>query len=166
MKRPDDVLFDPRVKEIGPDYLTKAQWQGILERNRFSCYLCGTDQARLTVEHIVPLARGGLHTASNVAPACMRCNARKRTRTADEFRAGLPVPVPSHGGDTALGQQIRQLREAAGYGPFQFSWRSGIASATLQSVESGARRPFRATLHKIAEALGVDPAALVDDHPR
>lgn len=156
MKRPDDVLFDPRVKEIGPDYLTKAQWQCILERHRFSCYLCGTDEARLTIEHIVPLARGGLHTAGNVAPACMRCNARKRTRTADEFRTGVPVPMPPSGGDKALGQRIRVLRETAGYGPWQFSWRAGITPATLHNVEAGTRRTFRGTFQKIADALDVD----------
>lgn len=37
-----------------------------------------------TVEHIIPLSRGGTHTWDNVAPAHYRCNMDKSDRLASE----------------------------------------------------------------------------------
>lgn len=40
----------------------------------------------MTMDHRVPLARGGRHEIQNVVPACKTCNSRKHTRTEAEFR--------------------------------------------------------------------------------
>jgi len=37
------------------------------------------------VDHMVPLSRGGLHTASNLSIACSKCNLRKGTRLLEEL---------------------------------------------------------------------------------
>ena len=44
------------------------------------CHYCGrkTSPKDLTMDHIVPIARGGRSTKSNVAPACKECNNRKK----------------------------------------------------------------------------------------
>jgi 5-methylcytosine-specific restriction endonuclease McrA len=44
------------------------------------CHFCGGRFAAgdLTMEHIVPLARGGKSTKSNIVPACKTCNSRKK----------------------------------------------------------------------------------------
>ncbi len=44
------------------------------------CYYCGrpTPAGELTMDHIVPVARGGKSTKGNVVPACKRCNNRKK----------------------------------------------------------------------------------------
>ncbi|MFP3928872.1 MAG: HNH endonuclease [Desulfobacteraceae bacterium] len=44
------------------------------------CYYCGrrVGRANLTMDHIVPLARGGRSTRGNTVPACKECNTRKR----------------------------------------------------------------------------------------
>jgi 5-methylcytosine-specific restriction endonuclease McrA len=44
------------------------------------CYYCGqpTPAAELTMDHIVPLARGGKTTKGNVVPACKPCNNKKK----------------------------------------------------------------------------------------
>jgi len=44
------------------------------------CYYCGvaTPVSGLTMDHIVPLARGGKSTKNNVVPACKDCNNRKK----------------------------------------------------------------------------------------
>lgn len=60
--------------------LRKTQWwrqkiaQGI-------CYYCGMTAAGggLTMDHIVPLARGGRSTKGNVVATCKECNNRKKT---------------------------------------------------------------------------------------
>lgn len=38
-----------------------------------------------TVDHDVPLSRGGKHTLSNITIMCLSCNSSKQSRTLDEF---------------------------------------------------------------------------------
>ena len=44
------------------------------------CYYCGNPvpPAELTMDHIVPVARGGKSTRGNVVPACKTCNNHKK----------------------------------------------------------------------------------------
>ena len=44
------------------------------------CHYCGrpTPPADLTMDHVVPLVRGGQSTKGNLVPACKDCNNRKR----------------------------------------------------------------------------------------
>jgi 5-methylcytosine-specific restriction enzyme A len=44
------------------------------------CYYCERRIAReqMTLDHIVPLIRGGRSTRGNVVPACKTCNSRKK----------------------------------------------------------------------------------------
>ncbi len=44
------------------------------------CHYCGKTElpARLTMDHIVPISRGGRSTRGNVAPACKTCNNKKK----------------------------------------------------------------------------------------
>lgn len=48
------------------------------------CFYCG--EARpLTVDHKIPIARGGADNIENIVPSCARCNSRKNIKTAREF---------------------------------------------------------------------------------
>lgn len=59
--------------------LRKSQWwkrkcaKGV-------CYFCGRrfSPSELTMDHIVPLVRGGKTIKSNVVPACKECNNKKK----------------------------------------------------------------------------------------
>jgi 5-methylcytosine-specific restriction endonuclease McrA len=44
------------------------------------CHYCGrpTPAKELTMDHIVPIARGGRSTKGNVVPACKACNTAKK----------------------------------------------------------------------------------------
>ena len=44
------------------------------------CYFCGRHfpPGELTMDHIVPLIRGGKSTKGNVVPACKECNNKKK----------------------------------------------------------------------------------------
>lgn len=44
------------------------------------CYYCNktVNPKELTMDHIVPLIRGGKSTKSNIVPACKDCNNRKK----------------------------------------------------------------------------------------
>ena len=57
--------------------LTLEDWIEVLEQYGYQCAYCKST-SRLTMDHIVPLSKGGPHTKSNIAPACRPCNSRKR----------------------------------------------------------------------------------------
>lgn len=59
--------------------LRKSQWWK-RQLARGSCYYCGrkVPPAELTLDHIVPLIRGGKSVRGNIVPACKECNSRKK----------------------------------------------------------------------------------------
>ena len=44
------------------------------------CQHCGTSDKKLTVDHIVPLTKGGSNYIGNIQPLCRSCNAKKGNR--------------------------------------------------------------------------------------
>lgn len=65
-----------------------ADWQRTLHRYRFRCAYCG-ESGLLTMDHVVPISRGGRHSIGNVVPACGPCNFGKHTSLAIEWRRRL-----------------------------------------------------------------------------
>lgn len=55
---------------------------------RGECYLCGGKFTReeLTMEHLIPLSRGGRSTKKNIVVACKQCNSLKKNLTVAEMR--------------------------------------------------------------------------------
>ena len=53
-------------------------WNSRIEKG--VCYYCGRRVGRenLTMDHVVPLARGGRSSKGNLVPACKECNNRKK----------------------------------------------------------------------------------------
>ena len=51
------------------------------------CHYCGKQvpPQELTMDHVVPLIRGGRSTKGNLVPACKDCNTRKRHQLAFEW---------------------------------------------------------------------------------
>jgi hypothetical protein len=61
----------------------------ILRRDKYTCRFCGA-RNRLTIDHILPLSRGGHPTKkANLVTACTPCNQRKANRTPEE--AGMAI---------------------------------------------------------------------------
>ncbi len=58
------------------------------------CAYCGGTE-RIEIDHIVPLTRGGTHTASNFAPACKTCNTSKGNRLLGEWTPPNPPTAPN-----------------------------------------------------------------------
>ena len=52
------------------------------------CYLCNQkfEKSQITMEHLVPLARGGYSIKSNIVAACKNCNSTKKYETIVETR--------------------------------------------------------------------------------
>jgi 5-methylcytosine-specific restriction endonuclease McrA len=59
--------------------LRRSRWW----RNRLAlghCHWCGGQfpPEELTMDHVIPIARGGKAARNNVVPACRECNSRKK----------------------------------------------------------------------------------------
>jgi 5-methylcytosine-specific restriction endonuclease McrA len=74
-----------RSKVAGVYRVTIEDWQKILRSFNNSCAYCGS-KGDMTIDHVVPLSRGGRHCIANLLPACERCNANKGNYTLVEWR--------------------------------------------------------------------------------
>ena len=84
-----DIQGDPahikREREKARELRNSQWWQGMLQRG--ICYYCHDKFApeELTMDHIVPVARGGKSTRGNIVPCCKECNNRKKYLTPAEM---------------------------------------------------------------------------------
>ena len=60
------------------------------------------------------------------------------------------------------GRAVKQQREAAGLSLRTLAARSGVSSSMISDIERGAKSPTVTTVARLAQALGVSAAALVD----
>lgn len=68
-----------RERERARDLRQSAWWRRKLARGE--CYYCRRrfPPGELTMDHLVPLVRGGRSTKSNCVPSCKECNTKKST---------------------------------------------------------------------------------------
>ncbi len=67
-----------REKEKARELRKTQWWQRQLAKGR--CHYCGkaVPPKELTMDHVVPLVRGGRTTKGNVVPCCKDCNNKKK----------------------------------------------------------------------------------------
>ncbi len=73
-----------RRLQNGGQYTT-AQWSELKLEYDYCCLCCDRREPdiRLTIDHVVPIARGGSNDISNIQPLCIHCNKSKGTKTID-----------------------------------------------------------------------------------
>ena len=69
------------IAHAGPRY-TAAEWQSLCDIVGHRCLWCGKTEP-LTVDHIIPLSKGGRNHIENCQPLCRPCNSKKATKTMD-----------------------------------------------------------------------------------
>lgn len=71
----DDI---DREKRKARDLRQSQWWKRKCARG--VCHYCGqsTPPRELTMDHVVPVSRGGRSTKGNLVPACKACNTRKK----------------------------------------------------------------------------------------
>lgn len=91
---PWDILSvddeDVRREKEKARRLRKTQWwMGKVQKG--VCHYCGRKVAprELTMDHVVPLSRGGKSKKGNAVPACKECNNRKKYLLPVEWREYL-----------------------------------------------------------------------------
>ncbi len=70
--------------------LRRSQWWKN-QLGRAACYYCGNrvQPRKLTMDHVVPIIRGGRTARSNVVPCCKDCNSAKQNMVPSEWREYL-----------------------------------------------------------------------------
>jgi 5-methylcytosine-specific restriction endonuclease McrA len=63
--------------------------KNILRRDAYKCAYCGRSDLPLTIDHIIPKAKGGSESWENLVCACTNCNNRKGSRTPEEANIRL-----------------------------------------------------------------------------
>jgi len=61
---------------------TAEEWRKLCERYDNKCLCCG-EVKPLTVDHVIPLSKGGTNYIENIQPLCKSCNCKKSTKTID-----------------------------------------------------------------------------------
>ena len=90
MKSRSSILLDPthtdparlkREREKARELRASQWWKRAIAAGK--CHYCGKafKPAQLTLDHVVPLARGGSSTKDNCVPACKSCNTEKGLAT-------------------------------------------------------------------------------------
>ncbi len=107
----DDFRASPeflkREKEKARILRNSPWWKN--RRASGKCYYCGRvfPPSELTMDHLVPLARGGQSTKGNIVPCCKECNNKKRSLLPVEWQEYLahlsgknPPTPPAPEGDS------------------------------------------------------------------
>lgn len=73
--------------------MTKNLRLAILIRDGFKCVYCGKDMRdsppdTVTVDHVVPIAQGGMTATNNLVAACMACNGDKDSTELERWCRG------------------------------------------------------------------------------
>jgi 5-methylcytosine-specific restriction endonuclease McrA len=74
-----------RAKNPDSYNVTVVDWMKILKDFDNRCAYCRRS-GQMTIDHVVPLSRGGRHSISNLVPACRSCNKQKGSLTISEWR--------------------------------------------------------------------------------
>jgi 5-methylcytosine-specific restriction endonuclease McrA len=93
-----------RLRDACSPGVTPQQWEEICSRHandegRICCAYCRKPCA-VTIDHVVPICRGGRDEPSNVVPACKPCNSSKNDRLLSEWKQNparrfeAPGPLP------------------------------------------------------------------------
>lgn len=90
----DDHRVTRRLREQAAPGLTAHQRAALLrqwKRAAKRCTYCPS--LATTVDHVLPLVRGGTNHEGNLAPCCRRCNSSKGGLTVAEWRTGRRLPT-------------------------------------------------------------------------
>jgi len=83
LKHLQTVKLDALSKSAANRVIPAGLREMVFERDKSRCRLCGArvkDGAKLHVDHVIPVSKGGLTTLRNLRALCSRCNLGKSDR--------------------------------------------------------------------------------------
>jgi hypothetical protein len=72
---------DLRKRSASGNGISHEDWETILERDKKCLWCEALDD--LTLDHVIPIAKGGKHDISNAQVLCRKCNSKKNTKIID-----------------------------------------------------------------------------------
>jgi len=86
LKNPDKIKiyaqrYRNRLLNASGNY-TRQEWIDLCSKCGNRCICCGLE-VKLTVDHIIPLSRGGSNCIDNIQPLCKNCNSSKNNKIID-----------------------------------------------------------------------------------
>lgn len=72
-----------KIRSCEINDLTSEQVSLLLDNFKF-CIYCSSKEM-LSIDHVIPISRGGANTLSNLVVACKKCNNSKRARDVNDF---------------------------------------------------------------------------------
>jgi len=83
MEPPSEIPPPPGTENrYNCEPIRKEQRQRIFSKDNFRCVLCGSED-RLTIDHVIPITKGGSSLDSNLRTLCHQCNMMKGSRIDD-----------------------------------------------------------------------------------
>jgi 5-methylcytosine-specific restriction endonuclease McrA len=64
---------------------TVSEWLDLCGKYNYKCLRCEKTGIKLTVDHVIPLSKGGKNSIDNIQPLCKPCNSSKGAKT-DDYR--------------------------------------------------------------------------------
>lgn len=116
---PSVIRLAHMVKRPRPRvHLSKRE---VLRRDEYRCQYCGTMNAPMTIDHIIPRRLNGPHSWQNLVAACPSCNRRKGGKLLKEVRMVLkrrpfePKPTASYRFNSHLQQHKEWVQFVNGW---------------------------------------------------
>jgi 5-methylcytosine-specific restriction enzyme A len=81
MKYDNEAISEAQMKreKERARHLRQSEWW-LRKVHKGVCYYCQRQvgRAHLTMDHVVPISRGGRSNKGNIVPACKECNTKKK----------------------------------------------------------------------------------------
>lgn len=86
--RPKWVVYSARRRALlrnAQGNFSIDEWLGMIAYYDYTCLRCRKHEPniKLTIDHIIPLSKGGAHSSDNIQPLCSSCNSRKSDKAID-----------------------------------------------------------------------------------
>ena len=78
--------------KAGMNWIRQERRLAVYLRDGLACCYCGSsieDGAQLTLDHVIPRARGGRNSVDNLITSCHRCNSARADREIHEFATSV-----------------------------------------------------------------------------
>lgn len=107
-------------------------------RYRGQCAYC--DSKATSLDHVIPISRGGVDGIGNLIPACWSCNSSKHQKLIIEWQCGLPALIDemAHGKWAAIVQTALHHPDAYALALADELEKRGVAALTEPLTNDGA----------------------------
>jgi len=79
------------------------------------------------------------------------------------YLSGIVFIVPDGNAASAIGERLRDAREARFFSQAELAQNASVGQATIARIETGRQLPHPSTVRRLAQALGIEPRELVPD---